>query len=91
MSSEYTITISSVQEGQSKYRRLNHKRYTVTRPPPQHNDAIKSVAEDDKGGNATITRRGRVVKPPQRYQPVEIVTDDYRDSEYDTEEEGSEA
>jgi hypothetical protein len=29
------------------------------------------------------TRSGRVSKPPDRYQPVEEVTDDYADDDYD--------
>jgi hypothetical protein len=30
-----------------------------------------------------VTRYGRVSKPPVRYEPVENVTDDYTESEYD--------
>lgn len=30
-----------------------------------------------------ITRYGRVSKPPVRYEPIEKVTDDYGESEYD--------
>lgn len=31
------------------------------------------------------TRSGRVIKKPDRYEPVEQVTDDFSDSEYDSE------
>lgn len=34
----------------------------------------------------TRTRSGRVSKPPTRYEPVEIVEDDFSDSEYDDDE-----
>lgn len=36
------------------------------------------------------TRSGRVSKPPERYEPVEEVTDDYTEGDYD-EDEASEA
>lgn len=32
------------------------------------------------------TRSGRVSKPPQRYEPVEQVEDDYADDDYDSDE-----
>ena len=31
----------------------------------------------------TRTRSGRVSKPPTRYEPIEIVEDDFSDAEYD--------
>jgi len=31
----------------------------------------------------TRTRSGRISKPPERYSPVEDVTDDYAEDEYD--------
>lgn len=34
----------------------------------------------------TRTRSGRVSKPPTRYEPVEIVEDDFSDSAYDDDE-----
>lgn len=34
----------------------------------------------------TRTRYGRVTKAPVRYEPVEKVTDDYSDGEYDSDE-----
>jgi hypothetical protein len=36
--------------------------------------------------NAQRTRSGRVSKPPERYEPVEQVEDDYNDDEYDSDE-----
>jgi hypothetical protein len=32
------------------------------------------------------TRYGRIVKPPVRYTPVEVCTDDYGPEDYDTDE-----
>ena len=40
--------------------------------------------EEPKDAAPVLTRMGRVVKKPQRYEPVETVTDDYPDSEHDT-------
>ena len=37
-----------------------------------------------------VTRSGRVSKPPERYEPVEEVTDDYDEGEYDGDESDSE-
>jgi hypothetical protein len=34
----------------------------------------------------TRTRSGRVSKPPTRYEPVEVVEDDYADDDYDDDE-----
>lgn len=34
----------------------------------------------------TRTRSGRVSKPPVRYEPVEVVEDDYADDDYDEDE-----
>ena len=34
----------------------------------------------------TTTRSGRIIKKPERYEPVEQVTDDFSDSDYDSEE-----
>lgn len=34
----------------------------------------------------TRTRSGRVSKPPTRYEPVEVVEDDYADDDYDDNE-----
>ncbi len=34
----------------------------------------------------TRTRSGRVSKPPERYEPVEQVEDDYADEDYDSQE-----
>ena len=46
-----------------------------------------SKATDSKSNaSACTTRSGRVSKPPQRYEPVEQVEDDYADDDYDTEE-----
>ena len=36
----------------------------------------------------TRTRSGRVSKPPQRYEPVEIPVDDYATDDYDTDDDG---
>lgn len=35
------------------------------------------------------TRSGRLVKPPERYEPTEQVEDDYSSDEYDTDEDES--
>ena len=32
----------------------------------------------------TVTRSGRVSKPPVRYEPEEVCDDDYSDDEYDS-------
>jgi hypothetical protein len=37
-------------------------------------------------GTTTRTRSGRVSKPPERYEPVEQVEDDYDVDDYDTED-----
>lgn len=37
-------------------------------------------------GSNTVTRSGRVSKPPVRYEPVEEVEDDYDADDYDTDE-----
>lgn len=34
----------------------------------------------------TTTRSGRIIKKPERYEPVEQITDDFSDSDYDSEE-----
>jgi len=41
------------------------------------------------GGEGTIRRSGRVSKPPVRYEPVENVTDDYDQADYDSKESDS--
>jgi len=35
--------------------------------------------------NSSVTRSGRVSKPPVRYEPIEKVEDDYDEDDYDTE------
>ena len=35
---------------------------------------------------ATRTRSGRLANPPQRYVPVETITDDFNDDEYDSDD-----
>jgi hypothetical protein len=37
-------------------------------------------------GTGTRTRSGRVSKPPERYEPIEQVEDDYDADDYDTED-----
>jgi hypothetical protein len=40
----------------------------------------------DSSAPTTRTRSGRVSKPPERYEPVEQVEDDYADEDYDSHE-----
>ena len=48
---------------------------------PQHSSPAQSEATVSKR-----TRSGRVTKPPERYEPVEQVEDDYAAEDYDTDE-----
>jgi len=47
---------------------------------PKHSSPAQS------GVTANKTRSGRVTKPPERYEPVEQVEDDYADDDYDSSE-----
>lgn len=77
MPSDLTITISSVAQGESKYKHLSHKTYTVKAPVDP--TPMEQVAE-------TTTRSGRISKKPVRYEPIEQVMDDYNEDEYDTDD-----
>lgn len=37
-----------------------------------------------------VTRRGRAVRPPVRYEPEEVCEDDYSDGEYESDSDASE-
>lgn len=98
MSAELTITISSVEENpDSTYKRMSRKRYRVKQPAipiseqaaeiiRQTSDNVSTVVKETvtKDDAPVLTRGGRVVKKPQRYEPVETVTDDFPESEHDT-------
>lgn len=45
-----------------------------------------STQDQSKATGNRTTRSGRVSKPPDRYEPVEQVEDDYADDDYDSEE-----
>lgn len=47
---------------------------------PRHSSPAPSVATVNK------TRSGRTTKPPERYEPVEQVEDDYADEDYDSDD-----
>ena len=53
-------------------------------PPARQIDPLHVLAEAALG--TTRTRSGRVSKPPERYEPVEQVEDDYDVDDYDTED-----
>ena len=99
MSTELTITISSVEENpDSTYKKMSRKRYRVKQPAipiceqaaeiiRQTSDNVSTetvTKEEPKDAAPVLTRRGRVVKKPQRYEPAETVTDDFPESEHDT-------
>tara|TARA_Y100000748_G_scaffold273896_2_gene248671 strand:- start:115 stop:477 length:363 start_codon:yes stop_codon:yes gene_type:complete len=51
----------------------------------------KEHVPEDNGGDSKCdevrkTRSGRLTKQPHRYEPVENVTDDYHDNEYDSDD-----
>ena len=52
---------------------------------PQPSSPVQSEATVSDAP-ALRTRSGRVSKPPERYEPVEQVEDDYAAEDYDTEE-----
>ena len=49
---------------------------------------LKKTAAHLEMATVTRTRSGRVSKPPERYEPVEVVTDDFAEDEYDDDDEG---
>lgn len=105
MSTELTITISSVEDNpdSTKYKKMSRQRYRVKQPVMQldaqasqlirqaaeHKSTSAADGDDEKEmttqEEATVrTRRGRIVKKPVRYEPIETVTDDFPDSEHST-------
>ena len=52
-------------------------------PPNCETDQSNPMASD---GQATRTRSGRISKPPERYEPIEQVEDDYAPEDYDCDE-----
>lgn len=50
-------------------------------PPSSPQESNPTVSEP-----RTTTRSGRVTKPPERYEPVEQVEDDYAPEDYDSDE-----
>ena len=55
------------------------------------NKNLKDITVTDTMASVTITRSGRISKPPERYEPVEEVTDDYSKDEYDEDESDEES
>ena len=59
-------------------------------PPPDNlvtlAEAAATVEGNSSCGTGTRTRSGRVSKPPERYEPIEQVEDDYDADDYDTED-----
>ena len=51
-------------------------------PPNPETDQSNPTASEPQ----TRTRSGRVSKPPERYEPIEQVEDDYGPDDYDTDE-----
>ena len=98
MSSDLTITISSVEDCPSdstKYKKLSRTRYRVKQPVTQlndHDDELIRQSTEQKSADVKkdeyvpvrTTRGGRVVRKPVRYEPVETVNDDFPDSDHDT-------
>lgn len=90
------------EDPESTYKKMSRKRYKVKQAIPiceqaaeiirQTSDHVSTVVretvteEEPKDAAPVLTRRGRVVKKPQRYEPVETVTDDFPDSEHDTDD-----
>jgi len=53
---------------------------------PKEPSSQPSSAPTDSEVPAVRTRSGRVSKPPVRYEPVEVVEDDYAPEDYDSQE-----
>ena len=97
MSAELTITISSVQEGTAdvpaRYKTIKRQRYVVPAKPPGGAAAARGAeqclpaTQQRHDALEQVTRRGRVVRKPARYEPVETVTDDFPASAYSTDSE----
>jgi hypothetical protein len=49
-------------------------------------DQVSSQPESGPTVSEVRTRRGRVSKPPTRYEPIEQVEDDYSAEDYDSDE-----
>jgi len=47
---------------------------------------LKKTSPHLEMATVTRTRSGRVSKPPERYVPVETVTDDFAEDEYDSDD-----
>lgn len=77
--SDITITFISQESNSSnsKYPRQNKSKYNVqSKEVP--------IKEADTSQTSQVTRSGRVVKQPTRYEPIERTIDDYNESEYDS-------
>lgn len=63
-------------------------RPSVTQEPDsQPQDVAEAQPTQDKTSGESVvvrTRSGRMVKPPNRYVPVEVCEDDYGDEDYDS-------
>lgn len=52
----------------------------------QTKDPSGATVSDGAPAPSTRTRSGRISKPPERYEPIEQVEDDYADDDYDSQE-----
>lgn len=64
--------------------RKESKRESKKRIAPGSSTPLNTV--DTAPSEIVISRSGRVTKKPQRYEPVEMVTDDFNDADYDTDD-----
>lgn len=49
-------------------------------------DTVDTAPSEIAPSEIVRSRRGRICKKPQRYEPVETVTDDFDDEDYDTDD-----
>ena len=74
----------------SRYKTIKRQRYVVPAKPPDGEAAARCAEQSlpatqpRRDACEQVTRRGRVVRKPERYEPIEAVTDDFPDSAYST-------
>ena len=68
----------------ARQRQVGFSPKTKVKKPTEPGEESGDTKVTDTDREVQKTRSGRLTKPPHRYEPVESVTDDFKDDEYDS-------
>jgi len=64
---------------------MKHQEMTTTSNAERRSVIQEPISQPQDAVAATVrTRSGRIVKPPERYVPIEVCEDDFAEDEYDS-------